>query len=177
MQIQSSGYPRKNRSKLSPMEIPFDNHYTLDAIANRTGVPHKCIIGSAKRHKLPISLMYAVLAVEGGKPGLEVKNSSTDNTVDYGPAQINSWWLNNSHRIPALKMANITVKSLKYDACNNIEVAAIIMADNIEKSDDLWVGIGRYNSWNDSNNFAYRVKIYKAIKKISASNKQLFAQN
>ncbi len=156
------------------MEIAADNHYTLDAIANYSGVPHKCIIGAAKRHKLPISLMYALLSVEGGKLGTESYNKA-DKTYDYGPSQINSWWIKNSWKIPKLKKMNVTIDGLKHDACNNIEISAIIMRDNLNGADSTWVGIGRYNSWSDGNNFAYRIKIYKALKKIAASNKELTA--
>lgn len=144
------------------MDLPPDPAYTLDAISARAGVPMLCIEQSSERYNLPLSLLYAVLVVEGGKPGTASKNKN--GSYDYGPAQINTIWLDD------LAKRGITKSELQNDGCKNIDAAGWIMQQAIKSGKSMWEGMASYHNAKEPRNFTYRVLLYRALRKIGATN-------
>ena len=138
-------------------------YYELEAIASRAGATVECVEHAAMRHNVPVSLLFATLVIENGRPGTESLN--TNGTIDYGPAQINTIWL------PRIKQEfNFGVKDIRDDGCKAVKVASWITSTNLDAAPDLWTGIGRYHSATDSRNFSYRLLVYKALRHIGVSN-------
>lgn len=66
-------------------------------------------------------------------------NVNTNGSIDIGTMQINS-----SH-LGWLKRYGVTAEGLRKDACLNIKVGTLILAQNIAKYGQNWDAIGAYN--------------------------------
>lgn len=134
------------------------NYYHYEAISQRTQVPMACVLTVSRQHKIPTLILYTLLSVEGGKPGLRKENFKGNH--DYGPAQINTV------NIESLKRRGFSESEILNNPCRNIEAAALLLSESIVKSDNVWVGIGRYHSGTPDQNFKYRMIFFSALKKI-----------
>jgi len=122
-----------------------------------------CIQLAADRYGLPVSLIHAILEVEGGDVGQAVRNSN--GTEDLGPMQINTVWL------PRLAPYGITRQQIQQDRCINILVGSWILARQLKKAKDMkgpalrrvWWGIGSYHSRTPEHNVEYALKIWRAL--------------
>lgn len=121
-----------------------------------------CLSDVANHFRLPMPLLEAVLKVEGGRPGLAMRNSN--GTYDLGPMQINTSWL------PVLAEKNITREMLRDDFCVNVAVGAWILARELNQIPakpavaDFWQAVGRYNSRTPRHNYRYAVLVWKRLK-------------
>lgn len=120
-----------------------------------------CISQTAKRFSLPEILLKSILDVEAGKIGeLRINKNGT---FDIGPMQINSSWLNKF-------TGYVSKEDILYNGCTNIQVGAWILRYNIDKTGDLWRGIGNYHSNTKEKHEAYINKIYVAMRKYDSKN-------
>ena len=123
-----------------------------------------CVQLAADRYGLPVSIIQAILKVEGGRVGQAVRNSN--GTEDLGPMQINTVWL------PRLAPYGITRQQLQHNRCINILVGSWILArqlrtaNNIEGSVQrrVWWGIGAYHSRTPQHNVKYALKVWRALR-------------
>jgi len=122
-----------------------------------------CTQLAADRYGLPVSLIHAILEVEGGDVGQAVLNSN--GTEDLGPMQINTVWL------PRLAPYGITRQQIQEDRCINILVGSWILARQLKTAKDMkgpvqrrvWWGIGSYHSRTPEHNVEYALKIWRAL--------------
>ncbi len=121
-----------------------------------------CMESAARYYSLPIALLRAIRAQEGGSAGAWSLN--TDGSVDYGVMQINSRWL------PRLEQRGYTARALVYDACASIVAGAWILAHALADHDAwnrtgvnptvYWRAIGNYHSRTPQLNRTYAEQIW-----------------
>jgi soluble lytic murein transglycosylase-like protein len=128
-----------------------------------------CTELAADKFGLDVSLINAILEVEGGHEGQAVSN--TNGTEDLGPMQINTIWL------PILAQHGITRRQLQHDRCINILVGSWILARQLKTAKDMegpahrriWWAIGSYHSKTPEHNVRYAVKVWQALRTKSSS--------
>lgn len=121
-----------------------------------------CLDMAAQHYGLDKNILNAVLAVEGGRTGMQ--QSNTNGSYDMGPMQINSSWL------PVLQQRGISEDAVTNDYCTNILVGAWILSNELRRAGDprintpeYWQAIGRYHSSTPYFNSLYAVRVwYKA---------------
>lgn len=121
-------------------------------------VPVACIVSASRQYHIPAPLLIAILKTENGRKGLARRNHN--GTFDYGPMQINSYWL------PKIKKFGYTAQDLKNNPCANVSVGAWILAESIANGHSLWRGVADYHSYTPKENRKYRVRViryYNAI--------------
>ncbi len=120
-------------------------------------VPIECINQASVQYQVPAKMIISVLNTEGGKNGLEHKNSN--GSVDYGSMQINSIWL------PELEKQGISANELRDNPCTNVEVGTWILsqaiANGVIKEKSYWESAAGYNSKTAKYNVQYQKLIYK----------------
>ena len=123
-----------------------------------------CVELAADKYGVPVSLVEAILKVEGGRVGQAVRNSN--GTEDLGPMQINTIWL------PRLAPYGITRRQLQHDRCINILAGSWILARQLQTAKNMegpverrvWWGIGAYHSRTPQHNVKYALKVWRALR-------------
>jgi hypothetical protein len=134
------------------------------AIANGEIQP-ACVLVVAQAYQLDPELLSGILYVEGGRKGMANKN--TNGSYDYGPAQINSAWLDRT------ESAGIGAQELKNDTCKNLWAAGWILRRCLNKfPNSFWHGVGCYHTGENPKSSAqlnrqrqYAKKVHKAVEK------------
>ncbi len=116
-------------------------------------VPIQCINIAAEHYHVPALLLISVLKTENGKNGTASLN--TNGTVDYGPMQINTVWLNK------LNGYHITKADLQFNPCLNMQVGAWILSQRLAATLEISNGIGGYHSQNLSKAKPYASTVFK----------------
>lgn len=120
-----------------------------------------CLAMAAQTYQVPPQVLVAILHVEGGKVGQQVRN--TNGTYDLGPMQINTIWTAELAREWGVSRA--TAKRLiRDDACTNINVAAWIFRKNLNETKSLSKAIAWYNSRTPSIGYRYKRKVLQVMK-------------
>jgi len=118
------------------------------------GVPIECVNQAAIVYQVPATLLISILKVEGGHIGTASPNSN--GSFDYGPMQINSFWLTK------IKQYGFSKNQIQYDPCANVYVATWILGQEIANAgNDVWRGVGNYHSHTPEENRTYRYKVQK----------------
>lgn len=123
------------------------------ALPDARPLTETCVINAAKAADIPLSIMYGILATEGGKVGEAWDN--TNGTWDLGPFQVNTCHLND------LAKLGIQPKTVMQDGCVNAYAAAWILRQNLKLTKgNLWEAVGWYHSRTPWRKHAYiqRVK-------------------
>lgn len=124
-----------------------------------------CVNYASEKFSVAPVIIRAIMQVEGGKPGLAMKNR--DGSYDYGVMQINSWWFDHG----PLPKYGLTVEKVRDDACTNIYVGTWILANELADAPDFWEGVGNYNSRKTrckECHFVYRDKVTSALRGLGA---------
>lgn len=132
-------------------------------------IPQACVVLVSRAYAIPPLLLGGILKVEGGRKGMAMKNSN--GSYDYGPAQVNSAWLEKT------KTIGVGENELRYDSCKNLWAAGWILRRCLNKhSDNFWTGVGCYHAGEYARKPAqlerqrlYAAKVYKATIKIERS--------
>jgi hypothetical protein len=111
---------------------------TLPASVTSGEVPAICIAYAAAAFEVPPPLIITILKSEGGRVGVEGRNSN--GTFDIGPGRINSIWL------PVLHLHGIERAAVRDDGCLNVWVTTWILRLGINSANSYWRGVGRYHS-------------------------------
>jgi soluble lytic murein transglycosylase-like protein len=137
----------------------LDNHQITNPSIKP--ITEYCITQTAKRFSLPEIVLKSILEVEAGKVGeLRVNKNGT---YDIGPMQINSSWLNKFD-------GYVSKEDILYNGCTNIQVGAWILRYNIDKTGNLWQGIGNYHSNTKTKHDMYKNKVFIAMQKYNTNN-------
>lgn len=132
-------------------------------------IPQACIVLVSKAYGLPPLLLGGILYVEGGRKGMAMKN--TNGSFDYGPAQVNSAWLEKT------KAIGVGADELRHDSCKNLWAAGWILRRCLNKhGDNFWTGVGCYHAGEYASKPAqlerqrnYAIKVHKATIRIEKS--------
>lgn len=130
-------------------------------------VPMDCINLAAMQYHVPAVLIVSVLKTEDGRVGDARINKN--GTLDYGPMQINSIWLE------TLGKYGYTAYDLQYNPCLNVAAGTWILAQAIaEDSKSIWKGIGNYHSHSYLENldYQYKVSIYTNLLEAALAEKK-----
>lgn len=121
-----------------------------------------CIFAAAQTYAVPPSVILGVLHVEGGKTGMESRN--TNGTADLGPMQINTIWVPQLARYWRVPEAT-ALRMVRDNACVNIGVGAWILRSKMNETGSLYRGIAHYHSATPALGGRYRDKVMTAMQK------------
>lgn len=131
----------------------------------------ECIASAAASFRVPELALWVLRDVEAGTLGRV--SSNTDGSYDIGPMQINSWWLRH------LGKHGVTEDMLLNNLCMNIAVGAWILAQELQRHQDLSKAIAHYHSPTARHQKRYLGLVVGAIDKRLAALKRerALAQN
>jgi len=116
--------------------------------------PVACSIMAAVKYELPVNIVLAVAAQEGGKPGQWVRNSN--GTYDVGPMQFNTSYLRELSRY------GITPKDVEQGGCYSYDLAAWRLRGHVRNDrGDLWTRVANYHSRTPAINARYRQQVMR----------------
>jgi len=124
-----------------------------------------CIHEAAVRHRVPASLIRAILMVEGGQVGQTVSNRN--GSVDIGPMQINSIWL------PEIERRGGSFRLIRDHSCANIHFGTWLLSREITRFDvtgldrqTFWRAVGNYHSRTPELNSRYAERVWNAWRRL-----------
>lgn len=120
-----------------------------------------CMLMASHYYSVPLPILQAVHAVEGGKVGQQV-GPNNNGTYDLGPMQINTLWLPMlaEHWGTSRQQAKRWVRD---DACTNTHVAAWILKKNHLDSGNWYQAIKRYHSATPGIGDRYARKVIRIL--------------
>ncbi len=129
-----------------------------------------CLIHAVAIHKLPLTVVLALMKTEGGRPGLVRQNSDPHRTHDIGVMQINDrTWL---PEIAARDFGGDMQKAMERvrdDGCYNVMWGTEIFARYVDEAQGrYWLAVGYYNSHNDGPRRAYTRTVVARFSEVMA---------
>lgn len=131
--------------------------------ANASPESQACVDMASQHYNIRRDILSAVLAVEGGSPGMKKRNKN--GSYDMGPMQINSTWL------PELQRHGISEYDVTNDYCTNVLIGAWILKGELRRGGapqmntaEFWQAVGRYNSHTPYFNARYAVLVWHKAK-------------
>jgi len=119
---------------------------------------NRCFEIASNRYQIPPRLLKAIAKTETKMNPIAIgKNKNL--TYDIGIMQINSTWLKK------LNKAGITQRDLA-DPCNNIQIGAWILADNIKRYGLNLKAIGAYNAVTPQLQQKYAEKVMRNMEAV-----------
>lgn len=111
-----------------------------------------CSIAAAIKYSVPANIVLAVADIEGGSPGLWVRNSN--GTYDVGYMQFNTAYLDD------LKRYGIEARDVAAPGCFSFDLAAWRLGTHIREDEgDIWTKAANYHSRTYKYNSAYRLRL------------------
>lgn len=117
---------------------------------------------AGQAYDLPPAALYGIYQQEQGYKGAEIKNRN--GSADLGVMQINTLWipeLSKHWHVSQDKAKDI----LKNDVCVNIQTAAWILKQHIDRTGALHIAIGDYHSRTPELSYKYRQLVFKRLHK------------
>ncbi len=124
-----------------------------------TPVTFECIKAASEKYDVPIAVLFAILDVEGGKPGEACRNKN--GSWDMGPFQINSWWAK------TLTKADIDPFVVLNNGCVNAAFASWILRQEMNRGNDLWQAVARYHSPTPYYQRKYLARIKRSLRSLN----------
>ena len=123
-----------------------------------------CMVATAAFYHLPPRVLPSIHAVEGGKPGIAVRDA--DGSADLGVMQVNTLWLPRFAAITGMTETAVE-RRLIDDPCFNISAAGAIMRLYLnEAHGDLLVAVGYYHSHTPQLASDYQAKVLGAATRL-----------
>jgi soluble lytic murein transglycosylase-like protein len=116
----------------------------------------------AEKYQVSAHLLYAIAKTESSLNPMAI-NRNANGSYDIGLMQINSTWF------PTLLRFGITEKDL-YRPCVSIEVAAWILAQNMQRHGATWAAVGAYNSPDAQRGLAYANRVYRNLPAVTRAS-------
>lgn len=111
-----------------------------------------CSITSAQQFGVPPSVMLAVAQIEGGRPGLAVRNKN--GSYDLGAMQLNTTWL------AGLRRYGVDPRWALASGCYPYQLAAWrIRGHLVADAGDYWTRVANYHSRTPVYNRTYRAQL------------------
>lgn len=121
----------------------------LDAQAGEVALTEGCVSFVANLYKVPPSALAGLRASEGGAVGRVSRN--TDGSVDIGPFQVNSRWVEYFRALWRRGSTEATAALLRDNGCANALAAAAIFRMALDQAHgDVGEAVGYYNSPHNS---------------------------
>ena len=117
------------------------------------GRAHACWEEAAARYGVSSELLYAIARTESDMNPAAI-GRNRDGSRDLGLMKINSTWL------PALAPRGIGEREL-LEPCTNIQVAAWILAGNVQRLGYTWDAVGAYHTASPPLRRAYAERVYR----------------
>lgn len=128
--------------------------FVADAPPPALSEPVACSIMAAVKYELPVNIVLAVAAQEGGKPGQWVRNRN--GTYDVGPMQFNTSYLRELSRY------GITPEDVEQGGCYSYDLAAWRLRGHVRNDrGDLWTRVANYHSRTPAINARYRQQVMR----------------
>lgn len=97
----------------------------------------ECVVQVSRQYQLPLEIMLGLLAQEGGRLGDKLHRH--DGSYDFGPMQVNSFWL------PKVAPYGVSENHLRWHGCYNVAVGGwILRYEQGRAGGDIWRAVGRY---------------------------------
>lgn len=120
-----------------------------------------CLMLASQTYDVPPALLVGIYKAEGGKVGQEVHNEN--GSYDLGPMQINTVWmpeLAEKWGISEVKAREI----VRDDPCTNVGVAAWILRNHINETQDLAQALQHYHSKTPRYGTKYKARVLDIMK-------------
>ena len=123
-----------------------------------------CMALVAQLYTLPPRVLPSIQAVEGGAPGVVMRNAN--GSEDLGVMQINTLWIGPLARYTGLGPATVRER-LIIRPCFNIAAAGAIMRLYLDEAGgDLMRAVGNYHSHTPLLHEAYSAKVLQAATRL-----------
>lgn len=122
-------------------------------------VVEKCVSASSAYFAVPVTVIKAIMEVEGGKVGTLSRNKN--GTYDIGIMQINTVNLGYVKK----RFPKVGWRELAYNPCINIAVGTWMLSEHIKASNQFWIGVGNYHSKTPHYRTIYLRKVAAAYKR------------
>ena len=117
-----------------------------------------CVLDAARVSGMPVAVLFAILATEGGKMGEALSNKN--GTWDLGGFQINTVHLKD------LAAMGISPDAVLRDGRVNAHAAAWLLRKEYRRTGNLWQAIGAYHSRTPHRRDAYIRRVQANLKKL-----------
>ena len=129
-----------------------------------------CLAAAAHAYRIPENVLYAIMAVEGGRVGQAVPNPN--GTHDLGPFQINTAWGPAVARYLGEPVEQALAR-VRDDGCANAVIATAILKQCLtETHGDRRLALGLYHSRDPELAEPYRRKALAALVTLGNSTGQ-----
>ena len=118
----------------------------------------ECIMEAATASRLPLAVLFGVLATERGKPGEALRNEN--GTWDMGPFQINTCHVNE------LIGMGVDPATLLRDGCLGAYAAAWLLRKEYNRTGNLWEAVGAYHSRTPERRDAYIARVKNNLSRL-----------
>jgi len=123
-----------------------------------------CIMSAAAMYAVPPAIIQTLLEVEGGRPGMESRNSN--GSFDLGPMQINTIHVADFARMYGRPQAEMRAL-LRDDGCFNVHAGTWMLVREIRRADgDFWAGVGHYHSRTPRHKTRYLGKVVEKARRL-----------
>lgn len=126
-----------------------------------TEVAH-CIRHASRGRSWLEKTLWGFRDQEGGSVGAEIPN--TDGSIDLGPMQINSSWVERIAAATGRTRASVRWW-LVHDACFNVEAARWIFLSGFVETGNYWRAVGVYHSPTAWRRGAYASSVARRLRK------------
>lgn len=120
-----------------------------------------CLFLAAQTYSIPPAVLVGIYQVEHGRVGQEV-GPNANGTYDLGPMQINTLWLPDLAENWGVSTATAK-RWVRDDPCTNVGVAAWILRNHLDETQDLSTAISHYHSRTDRYGHVYRRKVIASM--------------
>lgn len=122
-----------------------------------------CMLAVQSHYGFPQETMFALLAQEGGVPGIESPN--TNGTKDLGPYQINTIHVGRFAREWQVDRDTAYAR-LRDDGCANAWAAGKLLNEHWQRTKHMWTAIGNYHSQTKSLSQKYQQNVYNKVERL-----------
>lgn len=129
-----------------------------------------CVVQAVNAHKLPLSIILALIKTEGGHPGTIHQNSDKYRTHDLGVMQINDrTWIPEIANRDWHGDRRAAIEAIKNDGCYNVMWGTEIFSRYVDETNGrYWLAVGYYNSHNDDPRIRYTKTVVRRFLEVLA---------
>ena len=134
-----------------------------------------CIEAAAHVYRVPPTILVILLRVEGGSLG--AVSTNTNGTVDIGPMQVNSIWVDQvaAHWNTSERRAAV---ALRDNFCANVEAGTWILRRGLDEAGgNFWEGVGYYHSHDPDHKRTYLRSVLEQVLSLQSRQKPALAAN
>ncbi|MGB2552769.1 lytic transglycosylase domain-containing protein [Campylobacter sp. MOP51] len=147
------------------LQLGFGAEFKIDNLPKNYYKYDKEFKKASKEYNIPLVLLKSIALTENSKMTPQTTGYNTNKTTDYGLMQINSIWL---------KAFNLSEDDI-VDPQTNINIAAKILRDIINKHGYSWDSVGRYHSATKDKKAKWTKKVKKSMSAILKMDKTIGA--